>query len=75
MRLPLRLLKGTAPQSVVVADAKNEVVSRFPPTAAHEKAAAGLVRRLNSDWRYVLFGLQPYDYTREDWLFEKNVKT
>jgi hypothetical protein len=74
MKLPLRVSMDDAQHNaIIVVDADNVIVSRgrYPE---HREASHAMVRKFNRDWRWFLFGVQPYVYTREDWLFEKNVK-
>lgn len=70
MRLPLRTVEHYT--GTLVVDAKGKILMRLSSSGADLKTARAIVRKLNRTWRYVLFGQQPYEYTREDWLFERN---
>lgn len=69
MKLPLYLHHDHYGVTLVV-DAEHKIVCRL--SAGNIKFGRAVVRKLNRNWRWRLFGAQPYVYTREDWLFERN---
>lgn len=56
----------------LVCDADHHVVCRFENQQRCARFARAFVKKFNRDWRFRLFGLQPYVYTREDWLWERS---
>ena len=72
MKLPLRMIDHHT--AILVVDAKQHVIMRLPSTPENRKAGRAVARKLNRSWTYVLFGNQPYEYTRGDWLEERNIK-
>lgn len=71
MKLPLHIHWDYYGKHQVI-DATGQIVLTLDNK--HRKFVAAVVRKFNRDWRYVLFGSQPYEYTREDWLLEKNIR-
>lgn len=68
MKLPLELRSNS--RSIWVVDAQHRIVA-FSYNFNDRKSYEALVRKFNRDWRWVLFGCQSYEYTREDWLEER----
>jgi hypothetical protein len=67
MKLPLHLSK-LDPARLRVVDAENRIICDMPRQEI--KAARAILNKFNRDPRWVVFGAQPYVYTREDWLFD-----
>lgn len=71
MRLPLRMDCDNY-ATIRVVDAAHRIICSVADRHGDRQFAAAVVRKFNRDWRWVLFGAQPYEYSREDWLFEKS---
>lgn len=71
MKLPLHVHRDRYGM-VMIYDASSLVVFTQRETPYTVKFAYDLVRRMNKHWRWRFLRQQPYEYTREDWLFERN---
>lgn len=71
MKLPLHVHWDWYGHHQVI-DAVGRIICTVSDRPEDRKFVVDLVRRFNRDWRWVLFGRQPYVYTREDWLLEKS---
>ena len=71
MKLPLYIHWEWNYHESAIFDADKRLVGkvRFPEDNAF---AASLVHKMNRNWRYRFFGQQPYEYTAQDWFFERN---
>lgn len=71
MRLPLRVhLEWHYEQDAIIDADGKPVILVDAKVPGNRKVAAAIIRKMNRDWRYRLFGWQPYAYTREDWFYE-----
>lgn len=75
MKLPLSVHYNYY-NAVQVVDAVHRVVCSLRNDRPEDvKFCQDMVRKFNHDWRWRLFGRQPYLYAREDWLSEKSKAT
>lgn len=71
MKLPLCVHYDNFGKTLV-ADANHKVVYSETDAPEVRAFARDMVRKFNHDWRYRFFGQQPYEYTVQDWFFERN---
>lgn len=70
MKLPL-YVKREVGRHIWVCDARRRVFMFLNDSPESMKVAGAVVAKFNGDWRYRWFGLQPFEYTREDWLWDR----
>lgn len=77
MKLPLKVCDVPAQNILHIVDAQGWLVAKIELHPGAHKFAHAIVRKFNRQgWLSRLFGgYQPYEYTREDWLHDKPVKT
>jgi len=77
MKLPLTLVDIPIQSRLQIVDAQGVVVADIKPLPGAHKFARAIVRKFNRrSWlTRMLGGHQPYEYTRDNWLYDKPVKT
>lgn len=77
MKLPLSLVDVPIQNKLQIVDAQGVLVADIKPLPGAHKFARAIVRKFNRRplLTRLFGGQQPYEYTRDDWLYEKPVKT
>lgn len=73
MKLPLKVHYDHFGQTEVT-DASHRILFSRKDSPEVRRFAHDMVRKMNSNWRWAWLGQQPYEYSRDEWLSEKNVK-
>jgi hypothetical protein len=76
MKLPLHIHFAHRADPIQIVDAEHRVVANIPDHLGALEFAEALVNKFNnrSLWDIALNGLQPYQYSREDYARERNAQ-